>query len=309
MSTAPRSKHSVVLPTPCVPMKAILIMKRRILCCNRRGGGALSDVYEPWERLVRIVVLGKVLEVPEKNLLLRQLQYVSEDVGMGRYCWNAECRYCEVSYQRPDDDTEHTGPRLPAARVRRHAAHEARAGGALQHERGALARAARGGRRPREPTRLPARASEPRPHLAVGGHQAVARHLEVARGEVGSSCRCRVRLSFARASSLAHVACRMSSAAPARLERAEVALQLLAHALDLEHQVALRLRRAGRRPLRPPAGGRCDRVAARAGSAAAQPRRPAPGPPSAPGRRARTRADTARFASSNSCLAASSRVR
>ena len=69
----------------------------------------MSDFYEPWERLIRIVVLGKVLEVPEKNLLLRQLQYVSEDVGMGRYCWNAECRYCEVSYQRPGDDTEHAG--------------------------------------------------------------------------------------------------------------------------------------------------------------------------------------------------------
>ena len=69
----------------------------------------MSDVYEPWERLVRIVVLGKALDVPEKNLLLRQLQYVSEDVGMGRYCWNAECRYCEVSYQRPGDETEHTG--------------------------------------------------------------------------------------------------------------------------------------------------------------------------------------------------------
>lgn len=69
----------------------------------------MSDVYEPWQRLVRIVVLGKVIEVPEKNLLLRQLQYVSEDVGMGRYCWNAECRYCEVSYQRPADPTEHTG--------------------------------------------------------------------------------------------------------------------------------------------------------------------------------------------------------
>ena len=69
----------------------------------------MSDVYEPWERLVRLVVLGKVLEVPEKNLLLRQLQYVSEDVGMGRYCWNAECRYCEVQYQRPGDPAEHTG--------------------------------------------------------------------------------------------------------------------------------------------------------------------------------------------------------
>jgi hypothetical protein len=69
----------------------------------------VSDVYEPWERLIRLVVLGKVLEVPEKNLLLRQLQYVSEDVGMGRYCWNAECRYCEVHYTRPGDADEHVG--------------------------------------------------------------------------------------------------------------------------------------------------------------------------------------------------------
>jgi len=59
----------------------------------------LSDIYEPWQRLVRIVVLGRVFEVPEKNILLRQLQYVAEDVGMGRYCWNAECRYCEIKYE------------------------------------------------------------------------------------------------------------------------------------------------------------------------------------------------------------------
>jgi len=69
----------------------------------------LTDVYEPWKRLVKIVVLGRVFEVPENNILLRQLQYVSEDVGMGRYCWNAECRYCEVQYQRPGDPAEHSG--------------------------------------------------------------------------------------------------------------------------------------------------------------------------------------------------------
>jgi hypothetical protein len=69
----------------------------------------VSDVYDPWERLIRLVVLGRVLEVPEKNLLLRQLQYVSEDVGMGRYCWNAECRYCEVHYTRPGDPAVHVG--------------------------------------------------------------------------------------------------------------------------------------------------------------------------------------------------------
>jgi hypothetical protein len=72
-------------------------------------GVSVSDVYEPWERLVRLVILGRVFEVPEKNLLLRQLQYVSEDVGMGRYCWNAECRYCEIHYTRPGDPDEHVG--------------------------------------------------------------------------------------------------------------------------------------------------------------------------------------------------------
>ena len=68
----------------------------------------MSDCYAPWQKLVRIVVLGRVFHVPENNVLLRQLQYVAEDVGMGRYCWNAECRYCEVRYLRPGDPDEHT---------------------------------------------------------------------------------------------------------------------------------------------------------------------------------------------------------
>jgi hypothetical protein len=58
------------------------------------------DYYDPWERLIRIVVLGKIFAVPENNLILRQLQYVAPDIGAGRYCWNGECRYCEVTYQR-----------------------------------------------------------------------------------------------------------------------------------------------------------------------------------------------------------------
>ena len=60
----------------------------------------MSDIYEPFTKLVRIVVLGRVFHVPENNLLLRQLQYVAPDIGMGKYCWNAECRYCEIEYCR-----------------------------------------------------------------------------------------------------------------------------------------------------------------------------------------------------------------
>lgn len=59
----------------------------------------LPDLYEPFEKLIPIEVLGKRLEVPENNILLRQLQYVAPDVGTGGYCWNAECRYCEIKYE------------------------------------------------------------------------------------------------------------------------------------------------------------------------------------------------------------------
>jgi hypothetical protein len=62
----------------------------------------MSDLYEPWKKLITLVVLGRTFEVPENNLLLRQLQYVCADIGYGKYCWNAECRYCEVSYRIGD---------------------------------------------------------------------------------------------------------------------------------------------------------------------------------------------------------------
>jgi len=58
------------------------------------------DLYEPYQKLIRLVILGRVFQVPENNLLLRQMQYVAPDIGSGRYCWNGECRYCEVEYCR-----------------------------------------------------------------------------------------------------------------------------------------------------------------------------------------------------------------
>ena len=50
----------------------------------------MDDLFEPYDRLIRIVVVGKELQVPENNLLLRQLSYVAPDISSGRYC--------EVSY-------------------------------------------------------------------------------------------------------------------------------------------------------------------------------------------------------------------
>jgi hypothetical protein len=64
---------------------------------------------DPYDELIEIEVLGKVFEVPENNLLLRQLQAVAPEIGSGKYCWNAECRYCEVSYRRESDGAELSG--------------------------------------------------------------------------------------------------------------------------------------------------------------------------------------------------------
>jgi hypothetical protein len=59
----------------------------------------MDDLFEPYEKLIPLLVLGRSLEVPENNVVLRQLQFVCADIGYGKYCWNAECRYCEVKYR------------------------------------------------------------------------------------------------------------------------------------------------------------------------------------------------------------------
>ncbi|NDQ58131.1 MAG: hypothetical protein GZ088_13755 [Acidipila sp.] len=65
----------------------------------------MSEIFRPYERLVEITVLGKTLEVPEKNTVLRAFQYISpETIPYGRFCWNQECQYCKITCQLPDDD-------------------------------------------------------------------------------------------------------------------------------------------------------------------------------------------------------------
>jgi hypothetical protein len=66
----------------------------------------MDHLFEPYERLIRIVVGEKEFQVPDNNLLLRQLSYVAPDISAGRYCWNGECRYCEVSYRTSARATE-----------------------------------------------------------------------------------------------------------------------------------------------------------------------------------------------------------
>ncbi|MGH9779997.1 MAG: hypothetical protein ACRD5I_16470 [Candidatus Acidiferrales bacterium] len=61
-----------------------------------------SGLFRPYERLVRIHILGRSFDVPEKNMLLRCFQYLSpETIPYGRFCWNQECQTCRVGYCIP----------------------------------------------------------------------------------------------------------------------------------------------------------------------------------------------------------------
>lgn len=68
----------------------------------------MSDIYEPYEKLVSLTILGRTFLVPENNLLLRQMSFVAQDIAWGRYCWNGECRYCEVSYRKDAASPEYS---------------------------------------------------------------------------------------------------------------------------------------------------------------------------------------------------------
>jgi hypothetical protein len=63
-----------------------------------------SDLYEPYERLIRIELLGREVLVPENNRLLRCFQFLSlRSISYGDFCWNGDCTNCQVWYREPGD--------------------------------------------------------------------------------------------------------------------------------------------------------------------------------------------------------------
>ncbi len=56
-----------------------------------------SDIFEPFERLVEIEILGKCRKVPENNSLLRCFQFLSaETISDSNLCWNGDCANCRI---------------------------------------------------------------------------------------------------------------------------------------------------------------------------------------------------------------------
>ncbi len=65
----------------------------------------LKDIFEPFDRLIEIEILGKKCEVPENNSLLRCFQYLSiEQISYGDFCWNGDCLNCQVSIKNGDKE-------------------------------------------------------------------------------------------------------------------------------------------------------------------------------------------------------------
>jgi hypothetical protein len=64
-----------------------------------------DDIFEPYDKLVKIRLLGVEREVPENNSILRGLQFLDmETISYGDFCWNGECINCQVWIKNGDKE-------------------------------------------------------------------------------------------------------------------------------------------------------------------------------------------------------------
>ena len=57
----------------------------------------LPDIFQPFEKLIEIEIIGSKYMVPENNSLLRCFQFLAmENISYGDFCWNGECLNCQV---------------------------------------------------------------------------------------------------------------------------------------------------------------------------------------------------------------------
>ena len=76
-------------------------------------GDLPGDLLDPYERLVAIEVLGKQVEVPEKNRLLRCFQFLSlKTISYGDFCWNGDCTNCQIWYHTDGQSQDNDKPGL-----------------------------------------------------------------------------------------------------------------------------------------------------------------------------------------------------
>ncbi len=64
-----------------------------------------QDIFQPYDKLVEIEILGRKVMVPENNSLLRCFQFLSmETISYGDFCWNGDCLNCQVWLEQGDKE-------------------------------------------------------------------------------------------------------------------------------------------------------------------------------------------------------------
>ena len=66
-----------------------------------------AELYGDYEKLLRVSVLGREMEMPERNTILRGLQFaVPQAISYGRFCWNGSCANCAVTVCSGDKESK-----------------------------------------------------------------------------------------------------------------------------------------------------------------------------------------------------------
>ena len=72
-------------------------------------------LFGEYEKLLQVEVLGRPMEMPENNTLLRGLQFVvPQTISYGRFCWNGSCNNCTVTVKRASGESKALACRMDA---------------------------------------------------------------------------------------------------------------------------------------------------------------------------------------------------
>ena len=72
-----------------------------------------ADLLDPYEKLISLEIMGREVNVPEKNRLLRCFQYLSiNTISYGDFCWNGECTNCQVWFRMQGQNEQADRPAL-----------------------------------------------------------------------------------------------------------------------------------------------------------------------------------------------------
>ena len=73
------------------------------------------ELFGNYEKLLHVDVMGRQLEMPENNTILRGLQFaVPQSISYGRFCWNGSCNNCTVTVRSGSGESKALACRMDA---------------------------------------------------------------------------------------------------------------------------------------------------------------------------------------------------